>query len=343
LLKFADFCAGIGGFRLGLEKLGWECVYSSEIDKYCEDTYKQNFGHGFDNHDLLEINPYKLPDFDVMCAGFPCQPFSIAGKKLGFKDPRGNIFPKLMEIAKVASPSVIFLENVAFLVRHDNGNTFNRMIKDMNDLGYSVHYKILDSSFFGVPQRRPRVYIVAFRKDYDSKNFKFTEKRTEETAFRNFIEHGDYSIPISERWNEYIDLYTGKKTLEEMSFKVPKTRRELERIGKNVDLENCILQIRSSGIRAVSIDEPLPTFAVSHSGGGAMIPVYTGERRHISLTEMKRIMGFPDSFKFNVARTHAVKQLANAVCPPVITSIGQDIEQVIIPQNAETKQLTLAI
>ncbi|QIZ07622.1 DNA (cytosine-5-)-methyltransferase [Priestia megaterium] len=339
---FAEFCAGIGGFRLGLEELGWDCVYSSEIDEQCERTYELNFGSSFDNHDLLQLNPYDLPDFDVLCAGFPCQPFSIAGKRQGFEDPRGNIFPKLMDIVQVANPSVIFLENVPFLVKHNGGQTFQLMTEQMENLGYTVFFEVLDSSLFGVPQKRPRVYIVAFRNDIETTDFSIIQSRTGVTGFRNFIEHADYSIPITDKWQEYIDLYTGRKTLEEMTFDVPKTRKQLERIGPNVELEDCIFQIRSSGIRAISIDEPLPTFAVSNSGGGAMIPVYSGERRHINLTEMKRIMGFPDHFQFKVARTHAVKQLANAVCPPVITSIGQDIENVLNNQVQQV-QLTLSI
>ena len=121
-----------------------------------------------------------------------------------------------------------------------------------------------------------------------------------------------------------------KKTIDEMSFVLPKTRNRLERISNNCDLEDCIFQIRSSGIRAYSLDEPFPTFAVSNSGGGAMIPVLSKERRHLSLTEMRRIMGFPEWYNLSaVSRTSAIKQLANAVCPPVIESICNDIERVI--------------
>lgn len=149
-------------------------------------------------------------------------------------------------------------------------------------------------------------------------------------SFRSIIEKGDATIPISDKWQKYIDLYLGLISENDLDYELPKTRKKLERIDTGIDLGNCVFQIRSSGIRAVSIDKPLPTFAVSISGGGAMIPIYTGERRHLNLLEMKRLMGFPDDFKFPISRTNAIKQLANAVCPPVIQSIGQDIIKQII-------------
>lgn len=329
MLTFAEFCSGIGGFRLGLERLGWRCVYSNEIDEKCQDTYLENFNEEFNSTDIFSVNANELPDFDVICAGFPCQPFSIAGNRNGFNDERGTIFYKLEEIISVKRPKIIFLENVKNLISHDKGNTFRYIIRALEQLEYDVFYKVLDSSYFGIPQSRPRVYIVAFHRNLEIGLFNITERRTERTSFRAFIEHGDYSIPISDKWQEYIDLYTGIKSENELSFEVPRTRKKLERIGAGVDLNNCVFQIRSSGIRAISIDQPMPTFAVSNSGGGAMIPVYSGERRHLSLVEIKRIMGFPDGFRFNVSRTFAIKQLANAVCPPVIQSIGEDIQNVI--------------
>lgn len=324
-ISFADFCAGIGGFRLGLERLGWTCVYSCEIDPYCEQTYKLNFGCEFDAKDISEVKADALPYFDVFCAGFPCQPFSIAGKRLGLLDPRGTIFGEIVRIVQHVRPKAVMLENVTHLLHHNGGRTFGFMVRLLSQLGYHVYYEVLDSAYFGVPQSRPRLYILAVRCDLGAGLLTITSSRTRRTPFRPFIKHGDFSIPISARWQEYIDLYTGKKSLREMSFAVPKTRVRLERVADNVDLEDCVLQMRSSGIRAVSIDAPLPTFAVSVSGGGPMIPIYTGERRHLSLTEMKRLMGFPDSYKFDVARTYAIKQLANAVCPQVIASLGEDL------------------
>lgn len=330
LTTFAEFCSGIGGFRLGLESIGWNCVYSNEVDNKCEQTYSANFGEGFDSRDIFSINEQELPDFDVLCAGFPCQPFSIAGNRQGFNDDRGTIFYKIEDIIRAKLPQAVFLENVKNLKTHDSGNTFRYIVNSLENLGYRVFDDILDSSYYGVPQSRPRIYIVAFREDLNVTLFNFSQGNNNQTSLRDFMNYGDYSIPITQKWQSYIDLYTGRVTEDELDFEVPKTRKALERIGKDVILEDCVFQIRSSGIRAFSLDHPFPTFAVSNSGGGAMIPVYSGERRHLNLIEMKRIMGFPDDYRFPVARTDAIKQLANAVCPPVIASIGRDISEFLI-------------
>ncbi|NFO97776.1 DNA (cytosine-5-)-methyltransferase [Clostridium botulinum] len=333
MIKYAEFCAGIGGFSLGIKqsKMNAELVYVNEIDDFCEKTFYRNFSRKINSKDIFEIDPQTLPDFDMMCAGFPCQPFSQAGKTLGFNDPRGTIFFKLVEIISVKKPSIIFFENVPNLVRHDKGNTYKVISDAIEKEGYKLYTKILDSTFFGVPQSRPRVYIIGLKKDiFNTLEFDFTEKITEKTPLRGFLNHNDFSIPISDKWQEYIDLYTNVKTEDEISFELPKTRKKLERVSTNCILSDCIFQIRSSGIRAYGLDDPFPTFAVSNSGGGAMIPVLSGERRHLNLIEMKRIMGFPDDFEFPVSRTDSIKQLANAVCPAVIESICNDIKRITV-------------
>jgi len=333
MIRYAEFCTGVGGFRLGIEASGFrvKSVYTNEIDNNCEKTYKKNFGIGFDSKDIFEIDPSTLPDFDMLCAGFPCQPFSVAGKELGFKDSRGTIFFKLLSVIEEKNPQVVFLENVPNLVRHDHGRTFRIITNKLEDAGYTISSAMLDSAYFGIPQSRSRIYIVGLRKDiYGNRLIIFTEKRTEKTSFRPFIISGDCSIPVTKRWDEYIDYYLGIKAIEEMSFEVPRTRKRLERIAANCDLNDCVFQVRSSGVRALSIDSPLPTLTVLNSGGGAHIPILTKERRHLSINEMKRVMGFPDAYDFTaVSRTDAAKQLANAVCPPVIESIFKDITTAI--------------
>lgn len=328
-IRYAEFCTGVGGFRLGIEASGIkaEPVYTNEIDENCEKTYKKNFGIGFDSKDIFEIDSSTLPDFDMLCAGFPCQPFSAAGKELGFKDSRGTVFFRLMSVIETKKPKIVFLENVPNLIRHDNGRTFQVITEKLVDAGYSVSYTILDSAYFGIPQSRSRIYIVGLRKNiFGERLVEFTEKRTEKTAFRPFIIHGDCSIPVTKKWNEYIDYYLGIKTIDDMSFDVPRTRKTLERVAANCDLNDCVFQVRSSGVRALSIDNPLPTLTVLNSGGGAHIPILSKERRHLSVNEMKRVMGFPDNYDFSaVSRTDAAKQLANAVCPPVIESVFKDI------------------
>lgn len=333
MVRYAEFCTGIGGFRLGIEasSLSAQLVYSNEIDESCEKTYERNFGHKFDSKDLFEIRSKDLPDFDMLCAGFPCQPFSIAGKELGFSDPRGTIIFKLLEIIHIKKPDIVFLENVTNLLRHNKGETYSEIIKCLAEEGYSISTVVLDSSLFGVPQSRSRVYIVGLRiAKYGSVQLDFTKRKTDKTSLRPFLIPGDNSIPISSKWQEYIDFYTGKKKAEDLSFTLSKTRSALERIAPGCDLSDCVFQVRSSGVRALSLDEPLPTLTVLNSGGGAHIPILSKERRHLSIAEMRNVMGFPSWYDFSaVSRTDAAKQLANAVCPPVIESICNDISTCI--------------
>lgn len=328
MIKYAEFCAGIGGFRLGIESSMYQakCVYRNEIDKKCEQTYFQNFNELFDTKDIFDVDSASLPDFDILCSGFPCQPFSIAGSQRGFEDDRGKIFLKLSEIIRIKLPKVVFLENVPNLVSHDKGKTLHTIVSHLQKNGYVVNKTILNSANFGIPQSRPRLYIVAFSKyGVNNVTFKFPTGSGNKKTVREILNPKDYSIPISLKWNEYIDFYLGKKTETELSFELPKTRKSLEKISSDCNLEDCIFQIRSSGIRAYSLDGQFPTFAVSNSGGGAMIPVLSKERRHISVLEIKRLMGFPDGYCFNGSRTDSIKQLANAVCPPVIKAIFEEI------------------
>ena len=328
MIKYGEFCAGIGGFRLGIEDTLYEtqCIYKNEIDEKCEETYFINFGEYFDSKDIFNVSADEVPPLDILCSGFPCQPFSIAGKQKGLEDARGKIILKLSEIIRITQPKVVFLENVANLKSHNKGKTLQFIEKMLEQNGYVVFDKIINSMDFGVPQSRPRLYIVGFCKNkLRTVDFEFPQGGEARKTVRDILVKGDYTIPISERWKEYIEYYTGRKKEEELSFEVPKTRKKLERVTDACNLDDCILQIRSSGIRAYSLDLPFPTFAVSNSGGGAMIPVLTKEGRHISLLEMKRLMGFPDEYKFNVSRTDSIKQLANAVCPPVVREIFKRI------------------
>ena len=283
-MRYAEFCAGVGGFRLGLESSGADVqlVYSNEIDCHCEKTYESNFNQKFDSKDIFSVDATLIPDFDMLCAGFPCQPFSVAGKELGFADSRGTVFFKLLEIIKIKKPGIVFLENVPNLVHHRGGFTYKAIIDSLSEANYALSPIILDSSYFGVPQSRSRIYIIGLNKKiYGEIKVNYTQKRTEKTALRSFLCEGDYSIPITPRWQEYIDYYTGRRSAHELSFELPRTRKKLERVADNCDLFDCIFQVRSSGVRALSLDNPLPTFTVLNSGGGAHIPILSKERRHL--------------------------------------------------------------
>ncbi|MAZ93211.1 MAG: DNA (cytosine-5-)-methyltransferase [Lentimicrobiaceae bacterium] len=173
--KFIDLFAGIGGFHIAMSNLGGECIFASEIDPYARKTYLHNFDINQKdfNQDITKMNIKKIPEFDVLCAGFPCQPFSQAGKKRGFNDHRGNLFFNIADILNEKQPNAFFLENVRGIKSHDDGNTF-ASIKDIieNRLGYSFYSKIIKASDFGLPQLRPRTFMVGFKNDED-KTFEF--------------------------------------------------------------------------------------------------------------------------------------------------------------------------
>jgi DNA (cytosine-5)-methyltransferase 1 len=172
-LKFIDLFAGIGGFHLALKSLDMECVFTSEIDTHARKTYATNFKDKYLDHpdlfagDIWKVDYKKIPDFDILCGGFPCQPFSQAGHKKGFKDNKdGNLFFSIEQILKIKKPKAFFLENVRHLKNHDNGNTFKIIYSTLQKLGYSFDYKIIKASEFGLPQHRPRIYMVGFYKPY---------------------------------------------------------------------------------------------------------------------------------------------------------------------------------
>ena len=176
--KFIDLFAGIGGFHIACHNLNGRCVFASEWDEAARKTYTANFckisPDLFDKDgnptemfagDITKVNIPSIPDFDLLCAGFPCQPFSVAGKRKGFEDTRGTLFFNVANILKEKKPKIVFLENVRGLENHDNGNTFEVIKNTMDELGYNFHYQVLKASDYGVPQNRPRLYMVGIRKD----------------------------------------------------------------------------------------------------------------------------------------------------------------------------------
>ena len=162
-MKFFDFFAGIGGFRLGMEMAGHECVGHCEIDKYADMSYRAMHdvkeSEVFFN-DIRTVKPWDMPYADCYCFGFPCQSFSIAGKRRGFEDTRGTLFFEVMRLAKERHPRILFAENVSGLINHDGGTTFETIITSMEELGYGVEWQVLNSRHFGVPQNRERIFII---------------------------------------------------------------------------------------------------------------------------------------------------------------------------------------
>ena len=169
-LKIADLFSGIGGFRLAFEKAGYQCVYSCEKDSACQSVYFDNFGEQ-PEEDITKIDYQNIPQFDVLTAGFPCQPFSICGKRQGFQDTRGTLFFHLCEIIEIHHPRVVVLENVKHLLHHDQGKTIKTILYSLEDLGYFVDYQLLNAKDFGLPQNRERLIIIACK----DKKFSFSK------------------------------------------------------------------------------------------------------------------------------------------------------------------------
>ena len=181
--RFIDLFAGIGGFHRAMHDLGGSCVFASEIDKHARQTYRENLkgvsehifkGNNF-NEDITKIKPSNIPDFDVLCAGFPCQPFSQAGLKKGFEDHRGNLFFNIANILEHKRPRAYFLENVRGLYKHDNGKTFKVIHDTLSNMGYSVYHKIVNASDYGLPQHRARIFIIGFKDDSILSSFDFPD------------------------------------------------------------------------------------------------------------------------------------------------------------------------
>ena len=188
---FIDLFAGIGGFRQGFENAGFQCVFTSEINPQCQQVYKTNFGEK-PFGDITKIKPSDIPDFDILLGGFPCQPFSISGKKMGFEDTRGTLFFNICQIIDEKQPSVVVLENVKHLIHHDKKRTFTTIIKALMNLGYNVTHKLLNAKDFGIPQNRERIFIIATKKHY----FDFAKlKKKKKVVLRDFLEeNGDFEF-----------------------------------------------------------------------------------------------------------------------------------------------------
>ena len=174
-LKFIDLFCGLGGFRIALEKQNCKCVFSSDIDEAVAKVYETNYGE-YPSGDITKIDAKDIPDFDILCGGFPCQSFSIAGKRLGFDDARGTMFFEVARILKEKKPKAFMLENVKGLTNHDGGKTLQTILDILDDLGYEVIYRVINSAEYGIPQSRERWYCVGIRKDL---NVNIREKENE--------------------------------------------------------------------------------------------------------------------------------------------------------------------
>jgi len=294
--RFIDLFAGIGGTRLAFEAVGGDCVFSSEWDRDAQKTYAANFGetpHG----DITQIKASDIPDFDVLLAGFPCQPFSSIGQRQGFKHKtQGTLFYDVLRILEGKRPAAFLLENVVGLVNHDGGNTFAVILKSLNELGYSVHHEVLDAADYGVPQHRKRIYIVGYDKARLKRGIEhqWPKKSRKDMFIGQFVEKGVTDRSIS------------KHLQDGYLFKLDDGRPQIiDRRSK--------LKVKTLVASYHKIQRLTGTFVKDGPTG----------MRLLSENECKAIMGFPKRFKFPVSRTQMYRQLGNSVAIPVVTAIAR--------------------
>lgn len=301
--KFIDLFAGVGGMRLGFEAAGGECVFTSEWDKDCQKTYEANFGDIPDG-DITKVDEKSIPDFDVLLAGFPCQPFSSIGQRQGFKhETQGTLFYDVLRIIQHKKPKSFLLENVVGLLTHDKGKTFKVIERSLNSEGYELHYKVLDSSDYGVPQVRKRIYIIGFRKELFKKQpvFYWPAPKKNKVGIGKFVEKNISGYEISEHLqNSYI-------------YKINDGRPQV--INQNSDI-----QVKTLVASYHKIQRLTGTFVADGKTG----------LRLLTENECKAIMGFPKSFKIPVSRTQMYRQMGNSVAVPVIKEIAKEIATTLL-------------
>lgn len=213
-MKVGSLFSGIGGIDLGFQQAGFNIVWANELDKDAATTYRHNFGNKcLVEKDICKVKAKEIPDFDILVAGFPCQPFSIMGRQKGFKDPRGTLFYEIVRVVKEKQPKIIFLENVSNLIKHDDGKTFLAIYNALAPLGYSLRYSVMDATEYGnVPQIRTRIFIVAFLDEEKCEKFKFPEK-IERTVQLNDIIKRDIKHDNSYYYNENSPYYKDLKII----------------------------------------------------------------------------------------------------------------------------------
>lgn len=300
--KFIDLFAGIGGIRLGFESVGGTCVFSSEWDEKACASYEANF-HEKPAGDITEIAASEIPDFDILLAGFPCQPFSIIGDKEGFAhETQGTLFFDIERILKEKKPRAFMLENVRNLTAHDGGRTFRTIITHLEALGYTTYHKVLNALDYGVPQKRERIIIVGFS---DPIPFVFPEPVPVEQRkqLKDILEDEEDIDP---------SLYV-KKEIYERRMKIMLQKQKKEPQKPYITHENVAGSVT-----------PHPYSCALRAGASANYLLLNNARR-LSPRELLRMQGFPDSYKIVVSYTAIKKQTGNSVAVPVIKAVASQM------------------
>lgn len=306
---FIDLFAGLGGFHLALESLGAQCVYANEWDKHAQNVYNTNFGI-MPEGDITQVDEKTIPDHDIICAGFPCQAFSISGKQLGFQDSRGTLFFDVARIVKEKQPKVVFMENVKNFAAHDHGRTIAVVEATMKELGYSFEYKVLNAVNYGIPQKRERVYMVCFRNDIERSMFSFPKPFKLTRHVEDFLLE-DKDIPEKLYVNRPDTYYNG---VEDTKYSTSSIRLGIVNKG-------------GQGERIYSTKGIAITFSAYGGGvfsktGGYLV---NGKPRKLHPRECARLMGYPDSYQIAPNANQAYKQFGNSVVVDVLQLIAQQI------------------
>ncbi len=308
--KFIDLFCGLGGFRLALESYGAKCVYSSDINEAVANVYKNNFG---DNplSDITKVNEKDIPQHDILCAGFPCQAFSISGKQRGFEDTRGTLFREVVRIASYHKPELLLLENVKNLEKHDGGNTFSVIKETIENAGYNMYWKVLNASNYGVPQARERIYMVCIRKDCDNNLFQFPKAIISKKCVNDIlINNGEEKKYIINK------QYTLNNNRQENIFKIYDKPVRVGTVNK--------------GCQGDRIYDPYGqaiTLSAEGGGTGAKTGLYliNNEVRKLHPRECARLMGYPENYKISESTNQALKQFGNSVVVDVLQYIVRNI------------------
>jgi DNA (cytosine-5)-methyltransferase 1 len=310
VMKTVDLFAGVGGIRLGFERAGFKTVFSNDFEPECKKAYDLNFENSkLVVKDVNDIRSRDLPAFDILLAGFPCQPFSIAGHRKGFSDKgRGELFFKILEILKTKKPRAILLENVKNLKSHDNGRTFEIITRELHSIGYHLNTKILNSKTHGnVPQNRERIFIVGFLSENAYNKFKFPEEIKLSRTFKDLLEKD-----VDSKY-----YYNGKQLYSKLS--------------KEVTNRNSVYQWRRKYVRE-NKKGVVPTLTANMGMGGHNVPIIKDDKgiRKLTPKECFMIQGFPRSFQLPpIADSKLYKQAGNSVTVTVIERIAKNIKRAL--------------
>ncbi len=319
---FIDLFAGLGGFRIALESLGAKCVYSNEWDKPVQEVYAANFGE-VPEGDITKVDEKSIPNHDILCAGFPCQAFSISGKQRGFEDSRGTLFFDVARIVKEKKPKVVFLENVKNFAVHDDGRTLQVVKAVMEDLGYTFNQKVLNAVDYGIPQKRERIYMVCFRKDLAINHFEYPKPFPLTRHVEDFLLNDESAV---ERLyiNRPDTFYNGKPDIYHSNSSI--------RLG--------IVNKGGQGERIYSTKGIAITFSAYGGGvfaktGGYLV---NGRPRKLHPRECARIMGYPDTYKIAKSATQAYKHFGNSVVIDVLQYISLEIGKALRGDFSDEKK-----